>query len=75
MFLKTCPFCGHMPILEFSGYRGDDHWKGAIVVKCSCGVTAYGGYYYGRPIDYPLEETVGAEKAAIIWNRRTGGES
>ena len=73
--VKPCPFCGGNPVFFFSGRQSDDVWKGAIVLKCHCGVAAFGGLYQGPPIEIPLEETVGGEKARIIWNRRTKNET
>ena len=66
--LKPCPFCGAEAEIVFSGnpFKG-----GYIVARCTlCKATVVGGYYRGKEIEIPLEETKGGEKAIAAWNRR-----
>ena len=68
--LKKCPFCGFHAELTFSGSQYGN-WRGFILVKCKrCGAAAKGIFYYGEPIEYPLEETVGGKDAIRYWNTR-----
>ena len=75
--LKPCPFCAGDGEVMFSGKRYDsnEYWKGYIIVRCcSCGASAKGSFYEGRPIEIPLELTIGGERAAHNWNRRVNRE-
>ncbi len=68
--LKPCPFCGGNAHLTFSGTMGDI-WKGFIICRCKgCGASAKGMYYFGKPIDMDLCDTIGGEEAIEAWNRR-----
>lgn len=69
--LKPCPFCGGTARIAFSGYQDCDYWRGFIVAKCDvCGSSSKGTFYWGPPIEFPLTETVGAEKEVKRWNLR-----
>lgn len=69
--LKLCPFCGGEAFVDFCGKSSITYWKGVILVKCKCcGASTKGAFYEGRPIEIPLDDTIGAEKAAYNWNRR-----
>ena len=70
--LLPCPFCGGDAEIGFAGNQYvNGTWKGFIAAICErCKARATGFYYHGPEIEIPLEETVGAEKAARAWNRR-----
>ena len=66
--LKPCPFCGEEAEIVFNGTF---EYGGYIVAKCTvCKASAGATFYKGPEIEWPLEETVGGERAAKIWNRR-----
>lgn len=70
--LKPCPFCGGEAFVAFCGKSSVAYWRGVILVKCEfCGAASKGVFYEGPPIEAPLTNTIGAEKAAAYWNRRS----
>ena len=76
VYLKPCPFCGSKAEVRFSGsYYNMSNVKGYIIVGCTvCRASVRGMFYQGEPIeDYPLDETVGAQRAIANWNTRQYG--
>lgn len=68
--LKPCPFCGGRAITTFLGSQDSRKWRGYIVTKCkTCGGSSKGRYYFGEPIEMPLEDTIGGIDSIDEWNR------
>ena len=66
--LKPCPFCGGMAELTVVG---NPPYGAFIIVKCTiCGGASKGYFFRGEVPNYPLEDSIGGEKAISAWNRR-----